>query len=212
MYLGTSAVDTFKLGSDQVDKIYLGADEVWVDVIPYLACEFTLDGNTSFMIGGANGYYTVDDGPAISIKEYVAVSISGTPSEIIKVYSGCTSFSFNGGTTQSRNVLTCTIDAFYLTSLKVPGEVAYDTGVAHLDRMTSYELKNSANIADMYWMFGGCAALTCIGGILDTTKATDRSNMFVSCSALTRPDAAAQTDLQDGDGAVWTNPNPCPAS
>ena len=51
--------------------------------------------------------------------------------------------------------------------------------------------------------------LVCID-LLDTTNATDKTNMFYECNNLIAPDVTTQDDLTDADGAEWVNPNPCP--
>jgi hypothetical protein len=63
--------------------------------------------------------------------------------------------------------------------------------------------------ASFKYTFQDCSKLECITKI-DTTNATDTTDMFKNCYALTAPDAAAQADLTDDDGASWTNPNACP--
>jgi hypothetical protein len=61
--------------------------------------------------------------------------------------------------------------------------------------------------ADMHRLFENCTDLTCIDKI-DTTNATNTTDMFVNCSNLTAPDATDQTNIENG--ASWTNPNSCP--
>jgi hypothetical protein len=60
-------------------------------------------------------------------------------------------------------------------------------------------------------MFSGCTNLVCIHGI-DNAGGGARGNgdMFKDCPNLVAPDAAMQNNLSDGEGAVYTNPNPCP--
>jgi len=52
-------------------------------------------------------------------------------------------------------------------------------------------------------MFYGCTSLICLTGI-NTTSSTSKSNMFTSCTSLAQPDAAAQTDIIDANGAVYS--------
>jgi len=61
--------------------------------------------------------------------------------------------------------------------------------------------------ADMSYMFNNCGDLVCLNK-LDTTNATNTSNIFYGCSALTAPGSTDQTNLENG--ASWTNPNSCP--
>ncbi len=60
--------------------------------------------------------------------------------------------------------------------------------------------------------FSDCNKLTCITNI-DTTGVTvsnGKDLVFDNTPLLTAPDAAAQTDLLDTDGANWVNPSSCP--
>ena len=72
-------------------------------------------------------------------------------------------------------------------------------------------------------MFEGCSALTCINNI-NTTNATPtpgatsttsglpltgKTDMFLNCGSLVNPDATAQADIADANGANWTGPA-CP--
>ena len=72
--------------------------------------------------------------------------------------------------------------------------------------ISSFDTSNVTNTEDM---FNHCTSLECITN-LDTTSATNKINMFKNCTALVQPDAAAQADLTDDDGANWVNPNACP--
>jgi hypothetical protein len=62
---------------------------------------------------------------------------------------------------------------------------------------------------NMNYLFERCNDLVCIDK-LDTTNATSRLHVFYDCGNLVQPDSAAQTDLEDSDGANWTNANACP--
>lgn len=62
----------------------------------------------------------------------------------------------------------------------------------------------AANMAGLF----SSASITCLNR-LDTTAATDRSGMFNNAT-IDQPDATAQADLADADGASWVNPGACP--
>ncbi len=66
-----------------------------------------------------------------------------------------------------------------------------------------------AMTGSMARMFYQCYDLVCITA-LNTTNASDKADMFVSCNSLTAPDTAAQADLTDSNGADWVNQNSCP--
>ncbi len=88
------------------------------------------------------------------------------------------------------------------------------TGImfAGCENLTSINLVNTSNVVGMFAMFADCSSLVCIDAI-DTITAVGIdgvTDMFTGCTALVQPDAAAQTDLTDGDGAAWINANPCP--
>ncbi len=79
--------------------------------------------------------------------------------------------------------------------------------IEHLDLSTWV-----MNATDMIQMFWRCLKLKCITN-LDTTSGlgeSSKTNMFINCTALIQPDATAQADLTDADGADWTNPGACP--
>jgi len=62
-------------------------------------------------------------------------------------------------------------------------------------------------------MWEGCTNLVCIGGSMRTDLAASynlNNDIFNNCINLQQPDANAQADLTDSNGAVWTNTNPCP--
>jgi len=61
----------------------------------------------------------------------------------------------------------------------------------------------------MVGMFYEDNSLLCITN-LDTTNVTEKTHMFSGCTSLVQPDATAQADLTDDDGADWVNPNACP--
>lgn len=58
MYLGSSEVDTFKLGADDVDKIYLGNTEVWSNTASPGTEVFTVSGTFTPKSGWTE--YTVE--------------------------------------------------------------------------------------------------------------------------------------------------------
>ena len=80
-------------------------------------------------------------------------------------------------------------------------------------KLTSLDFTNfdMSKVTDTSFMFSGCTSLQCITNI-DTTAVTNKTNMFYNCPALTAPDATAQADITDADGANWVNPNPCPSN
>ncbi len=79
------------------------------------------------------------------------------------------------------------------------------SGLTALD-LTSFD---TAQVTIMSSMFENCSNLTCISNI-NTTFATDKSNMFNNALALIQPDATAQADIADTDGANWVHPTTCP--
>ena len=70
--------------------------------------------------------------------------------------------------------------------------------------LTGLDMSNTVNCEGMFY---GCSSLECITN-LNTTNANSKSGMFKNCDNLQQPDAAAQADLTDEDGADWVNPNP----
>ncbi len=81
-----------------------------------------------------------------------------------------------------------------------------------MDNITSLDLtplNTTTTPTEMRYMFEGCLNLVCLSNI-DTTNETGNDSMFAACPALTQPDATAQADIQDANGANWVNPNPCP--
>ncbi len=67
-------------------------------------------------------------------------------------------------------------------------------------------------VINFSYLFDGCIVLTCIDKI-DTTAVTHslyKDYMFNNTPALVQPDATAQSDLTDGDGAAWVHPTTCP--
>ncbi len=83
--------------------------------------------------------------------------------------------------------------------------------VSNCDNLVSVNLlnTNTSGVVSYNVAFSQTPSLVCISN-LDTTNSTDKTNMFLSTPALIQPDATAQSDLIDVDGANWTNPNPCP--
>ncbi len=67
------------------------------------------------------------------------------------------------------------------------------------------------NLTNVRAMFSNCTKLRCITN-LDTTLVTGvgKIDLFTNCTALVAPNATEQSDLTDGDGAVYVNTNPCP--
>ena len=65
----------------------------------------------------------------------------------------------------------------------------------------------AAPTAGMKLMFQNCNSLVCVNAI-NTLNATNRENIFLDCTALIQPDAAALVAIEAG--ANWVNPNPCP--
>ncbi len=65
-----------------------------------------------------------------------------------------------------------------------------------------------SNVIDNEAMFGACPLLICITN-LNTTGSSNKTDMFENCTALVQPDAAAQIDITDTDGADWVNPGTC---
>ena len=65
------------------------------------------------------------------------------------------------------------------------------------------------NVIRTQAMFKDCASLICITNI-NTTASTDKTDMFYGCTALVQPDATAQADIVDSNGANWVNPGTCP--
>ncbi len=79
--------------------------------------------------------------------------------------------------------------------------------ITHLD-LTSFDTQN---VTDTKAMFYRSNLLVCITN-LDTTAANNpagRDSIFKGCDSLVEPDATNQADLTDGNGARWTNTNPC---
>ena len=72
--------------------------------------------------------------------------------------------------------------------------------------LTSFD---TSNVTSMVGMFYEDNSLLCITN-LDTTNVTEKTHMFSGCTSLVQPDATAQADLTDDDGADWVNPNACP--
>jgi len=64
--------------------------------------------------------------------------------------------------------------------------------------------------AGMKRAFYACTSLECITKI-DTTNATDTSDMFISCNNLTNPTDSEQDDIEDKINQPYINANPCPA-
>ncbi len=75
--------------------------------------------------------------------------------------------------------------------------------------VTSIQFGGIPGIGYMPDLFRNCSSLICISK-LNTTDASTKTNMFTGCGALVQPDAAAVTDLTDGDGADWVHPTTCP--
>ncbi len=77
--------------------------------------------------------------------------------------------------------------------------------------LTSLDLTSfDTSITTMFRsMFLDCTSLVCITN-LDTTNGTNRTNMFNNTPLLLNPDATAQADITDTDGANWVNPGTCP--
>ncbi len=68
---------------------------------------------------------------------------------------------------------------------------------------------DTSNVTDTFEMFNMCGSLKCITNI-DTTTSTNKTDMFLNTTLMTQPDATAQADIQDANGANWVNANPCP--
>jgi surface protein len=75
--------------------------------------------------------------------------------------------------------------------------------------LKSVKFPSGAPAADFGSLLYGCTKLECLNQI-DTTNATNTTDMFLNCGALTAPDATDQTAIEGG--ASWTNPNSCPAA
>ncbi len=67
---------------------------------------------------------------------------------------------------------------------------------------------NTSAVTNFSHTFESNTSMTCLPSI-DTTAATDKTNMFGSCSALVNPNPAAQSDIADTDGANWVNTEAC---
>ncbi len=80
------------------------------------------------------------------------------------------------------------------------------TDMTHIILGPNFYIGNSNGISNM---FKDCTSLVCIDQ-LDTAPKPWTLDLFLNCTSLVQPDAAAQTDLTDGDGATWVNANPCP--
>lgn len=63
--------------------------------------------------------------------------------------------------------------------------------------------------ASLFIMFQGCQQLICITNI-DTTTASDKTDMFLNTPALVAPDATEQAQLVSTSGYNYVNANPCP--
>ena len=88
-----------------------------------------------------------------------------------------------------------------------PTSMSHMYGYSNM-RMACFDGVDFSSCYDMNFIFAGCADLVCVTN-LDTTSSTDKSGMFDGCTSLVQPDATAQADLTDSDGANWVNPNPC---
>jgi surface protein len=71
------------------------------------------------------------------------------------------------------------------------------------------DIQTTKPIANMSGMFKNCSSLECLTEH-DTTRATDKTEMFDNCPKLQEPNSTAITDLTDSDGATWTNSEDCP--
>jgi hypothetical protein len=84
---------------------------------------------------------------------------------------------------------------------------------SHCSIVTNIQLPNDidsvAPSANMKALFYENYDLECINK-LNTTNATDKTDMFKDCSSLVAPDATDQADLTDSSGANWVNSSSCP--
>jgi surface protein len=73
--------------------------------------------------------------------------------------------------------------------------------------ITNIQLPTGAPTATFASIFEDCSKLECLNRI-DTTNATDTTDMFVGCTSLTAPNSTDQSNILAG--ASWVNPNSCP--
>ncbi len=105
----------------------------------------------------------------------------------------------------------CSLSSIDINGMDISNVTTMNSCFASMSNLTHLDISNwnTSNVTNMRSLFVNCTNLQCITN-LDTTGATDKSDMFTNCSALVAPDATAQADLTDADGADWVNPNACP--
>jgi len=85
--------------------------------------------------------------------------------------------------------------------------------VARCSSLTSVQMPSDIDTtkptADMSRLFSACSSLECIDKI-DTTNATDASNIFFDCSSLIAPDSNARSNIENKVNQPWINPDSCP--
>ncbi len=207
MELGASSVDTFQLGGEPVDKIMLGTDEVWSDV-KYIK-RGPEDTALSFFTTGA-GF------PALTIVGVWHWSSSDDPDTRALIDSGL-SFSVPANTyiylfNDSAETATLSLSGLIYTLFEGQVDCSYLNNTKQCFKnvfLGDVQVFNEASMVDATEMFSGCTSLTCISS-LNTLNATT-TDMFVSCNALTSPDATEQSCIEagcewEGDTICGTTP------
>lgn len=70
---------------------------------------------------------------------------------------------------------------------------------------------NTSLATNLYYAFYQCNALTCLGEV-NSTAATDTTNMFTGCTVLTAPTSGEQTSIANtgAGGLNYVNGGSCP--
>lgn len=77
--------------------------------------------------------------------------------------------------------------------------------ISSCDNLVEVENIKLTGSGAMYNFFDSNPLLECIGGYIDTTQASNRSNMFSGCTSLLNPDATEQAALTGIGGSTYTH-------